>query len=345
MKKIIAALACSSLFTGCMLTDMKKNMDEMHDATVSMNNKMNDTNAGMAKTNELVSAAHKDGRHGGAASARAKALEDLEKAENASAKFAAAIEFMYGMEFQIWRPNLDSNDLRLSMFAQSIREFNNKAKNYIHNMDDVSGTACAEKNANICVLTGALHEVDAATQAQNVKAPISLFDIFAEGVDLNVKLTNGEVDFASLVPYQQQLSYYKDELVYFMRQRHNFLMAYAFSLMTQNDAGDSMKGLDKIFLGLKSGKLNFKWKPHFKQMGDGEFQRMYLFAEYVLATREVLVRNGIDLMADKTIVNLYRNINWSKVTPVKKADETMKETILRENVEKLKEAVDKITAI
>jgi hypothetical protein len=139
-----------------------------------------------------------------------------------------------------------------------------------------------------------------------------MLTLFSEGIEILHKTEKGEINFESLPRYQQQLLFYKDELISILQLRHNFLLAYAYSLMTQKTFGDSASRLSKIFSVIKSGVLNYKWTPNFNQMGIGEIKRISEIIDYVIETRTLLKSNEIALDADKKVQKIYQNIDWEK---------------------------------
>lgn len=351
-------IASSMVFTGCMLTEMKKNMDEMHDATVSMNEKMDTTNSGMKETNKGVSETGYTAkttflglRKDSAAKMRIEALNEMIAAGEIKAKLEASTAYMYAMEFQAWDPIMEGQGEREVLFQEALAEFFKKVSEFSGKKKKVSPTQQKEDMKNLYAFVAALHRNN-SLQTEKVTGSgygvISLLDLIADGIDADAAIKAGKMSEQDLKPYQREVTRELQTATYVLRVRHNFLNAYAYVLMDKSDLGDDPGMLEKIWRLTGNSMFGIKWVPNFPAMNLSQINYTRLVVEYSMATRDILTRNGIDAMTSQSIIKLLKNIDWEETYAELDAEAAHSGPIAaqnrKESLDALKAAIEKLIA-
>ncbi|MBI2607049.1 MAG: hypothetical protein HYW49_13325 [Deltaproteobacteria bacterium] len=320
---LAALTAASQIFAGCMLTDLKKNMDEMHDATVSMNKKMDTTNSGMSTTNAGVSetgytakktflALRKDS----AFKARKEALRALRESKTMGAKLDAATSYMFAMEFQAWDPLLESNEEREVLFKEGMEDFIEDTKELMTNHAKVSPTSQNAKMWNLYAISAALHKINSLQKNVAKKSPfkiVSMIDLLAGGLDALTAINKSELSVNDISDddYRTVVMRWKEDAIYLLRVRQNFINAFAFAMSAMEEDGDEPSLVRKGILLVGAGMLGIDWTPTLADRDTKQIQYYNIMLDYSLATRDILDRNGIDAKSSKSILKIYRNMDWS----------------------------------
>lgn len=123
---------------------MKKNLDEMHDATVAVGKQTPAMKQTTDELKELTCTMYRSLRQGNAKMSRDQDLVDMRKAEEISEKLAEASEYMQGFEYQVWSPSCENVISREKVMEQAVREFLAKLQGFSHKRDKVAATKTAE---------------------------------------------------------------------------------------------------------------------------------------------------------------------------------------------------------
>ncbi|WP_374028971.1 hypothetical protein [Bdellovibrio bacteriovorus] len=152
--KSLVLLACAGgLVSAC---EMKKNLDDMHKATVEMSEttkRMEEKTTELdkksesldSKTAELYDAL----RQGNAAILRKEFLDQMSEATEIPKKLALGVKYYWAFEFQLWSMQGLDNDVRREELAVSAaREFIREIHEYAPTNDFISPTTSDNKEKN-----------------------------------------------------------------------------------------------------------------------------------------------------------------------------------------------------
>ncbi len=347
----------SILLSGCMLTEMKKNMDEMHDATVSMNGKMDTTNKNMGVTNGgmeetkyiskemLLGMRPKEARD-----TRVKEWAALLKGKTMPEKLDAAAAFNYAMEFQGLEPRFEDEADRQALYKAGVEELVQKIRSQIKNRDKTSATQKSEHMENLYAVAAQLHKV---SHKQETKArdwgfkPMSTYDVIIEGMKNNWKIDNNEesVNESGTETSTTITGRWMEDVTYLLRVRANFLAAYTFVMMAADGNGDEPSFLDKAWILIKTNLFKKSWSTNLVNRDTKQIQYYNFILNLALTTRNDIMDMRIMPMTDKKIVNILSHIDFSdvdaSVDPAKGDQLSVREK--RAALQELKDTIAKYT--
>ncbi len=354
LKNLSLLVPGAMLVTGC---GMIRNLSEMHDNTKEMNattsgmanttagmakttndmakttndmatttNGMAKTTAGMAVTTEsmakYVTVTYDDLRLGNTRQARQEALEAIKTSEEMPAKMGYASEYFAAMEYQFWKPELETEEKRQAMMMTAVKDFFRKVKEYISNYDMVAPTATDPQTENLYSLAAALHYVnpaqDEALRGKDNIQTVTMLSMIEDGLRAKRDLETGVTTVDSVPAYQLEVLRQEQAAVYLLRVRQNFLKAFAFVSAASQESGNDPQKWKSIWDWIK-GKFGGNWVPNFAVRNAAQVDYNAIVLDYAAETLNMLNSMGYDPKSDGKIKTLLQSMNVDAVDPGKSA--------------------------
>lgn len=336
-KKILSSCLALALASSC---SVKKNMDQMGDDT----HKMAGTTEGMAKTTEDMKktteemSKHVEGtkadsqrmqillRQGQTLDARNNAIKHMEEADEMPAKLAHAVAYHEAQEYQLWIPKEEEDDKRDAMITDAVKEFFKIFASYVDDYSDFSVSSSHSSMQNMSALAGALHynnDNQARLLREGGKCPdfpvckgnlLSMVEIIEAGMAKKNQLNRGLIATSDLKPWELEILRKEQDVVYLLKIRYNFLVAYAYALASAEKAGDEASKFTNItrFLGLLG---TGKWTPNFLSRNTAQIEYNALVLEYAQQTRDFLKSVGypIEDSVDNKVAKIWSRARWERI--------------------------------
>jgi len=312
MTRLHSSSALTLAFTAALLSasscKLKKDMDEMHDATLGMEK----ITEGMSKTTCVM---YRSLRQGNAKLSRDQDFEDIRAVKDVSGRLAEAAEYMQGFEYQVWSPTCIDEASRDVALEQSVRELLSKIQGFIKDRSEVGATKTSENAQVLYALAATLHYTN-VLQGDFLKGSehtvLRPFDILVKGLELDQVRNRGESVSANFPGWAEVIGKYSKDAEYLLRIRANFLMAYAYALADGDEFGNTPSKMEKIVRVLGTKFFSKKWKPNLNARTSTEIrERITSAMKYAVETRSALISLGIEPMTDETILNVWKNADFS----------------------------------
>lgn len=312
MSRSYSSSAFTAAFAAALLSasscKLKKDMDEMHDATLGMEK----ITEGMSKTTCVM---YRSLRQGNAKLSRDQDLEDMRQRESIPGRLAEAAEYMQGFEYQVWSPTCVDETPRDVALEQNVREMIAKIQDFIKDRSKVSATQKSDNAEMLYALAGTLHYTN-VLQGDFLKGTehtvLRPFDILVKGLELDQARNRGESVTENLPTWAEIVGNYSTDVKYLLRIRANFLMAYAYALTDGDEFGNPPNAVEKIWRVASAKLLSKKWKPNLNARTATEIRgRITAAMKYSVETRAALVKLGIEPMTDETILKVWKNADFS----------------------------------
>lgn len=313
--KSLVILACvGGLVSAC---EMKKNLDDMHKATVEMSDTtkdMSETTKRMeektgdldkksealdSKTAELYDAL----RQGNAAVLRKEFLEQMTEANEMPKKLALGVKYFWAFEFQLWSmQGLDNDARREELASSAAREFIREIHEYAPDNEFISPTSDDNKEKNFLALATTLHEVNDKQKNrvdQKGLPQFSMLSLIERALKEKASLDAGQISVDQLSHSSYDLLGFEDKLIQILQARHNFILTMLVAKASHVDRDWKSK--------IKLGLLGMKWTLNFGDYNDVEVTEMKRYVKAVLDTRAILTRAGHPIQVDETIMKIIKN--------------------------------------
>ncbi|MFM6930446.1 MAG: hypothetical protein ACKOX6_18430 [Bdellovibrio sp.] len=340
---ILMSLCLCGLLSAC---EVKKNLDDMHDATVKMSNTtedMSDTTKRMeektgeldkksgdldSKTAELYDAL----RQGNAAILRKEFLTQMTDSKEMAKKLSLGVKYFWAFEFQLWSmQGLDDAPRREELATSGAREFIREVQEYASVNDFISPTTTNNKEKNFLALATTLHEVN--DKQKNRVDPkgiehMSMLTLIERALNEKRSLEAGKISLSQLSGSSYELLNFEDRLIQLLQARHNFILAMIVARTSKVDQSLQTK--------VKLGLLGMKWSLDLSKFSDVEIAELKKYAKGVLDTRLIIAKAGHNIEADETIMKILRNSNISVSTGKRTLERTSTEQELLTSLKILK---------
>ena len=307
-----------------------RNMDEMHDATVSMNNKMDGTNSAVARTNDAVErtnlyvqTTYFDLRQGNAKTIRYNALQEMEHSGSPEAKIASAGVFAMGFEFQLWTgTGPDTASRRDGLYDEAMKELFRTIQNYkdLDRPIDVASTDGRMQNLEAIAVT--LHFVNpSAIPDPRTGRDASLLSLIEDTIARREALWSlSAAERARTPEYQKEILDHLEDAVYLLQLRANFLGA-----MVLGQVSD----IQSAGLVSKAGMLLKGWDARIDRLNVTQLDTYKLWLEESMRVRSELEASGFDARMDSKLMKIYRNMRM--VSAAAPAAESAKASVVESN--------------
>lgn len=313
----LIAVAAQSL-VGC---GVIRNMDEMHDATVSMNNKMDGTNSAVARTNDAVErtnlyveTTYFDLRQGNAKTIRYNALEEMERSISPEAKIAAAGVFAMGFEFQLWTgTGPDTASRRDGLYDEAMKELFRTIQNYkeLDRPIDVASTDGQMLNLEAIAVT--LHFVNpSAIPDPRTRRDASLLSLIEDTIARREALWSlSTAERARIPDYQKEILDHLEDAVYLLQLRANFLAAMVLGKVSD---------IQSAGLIAKAGMLFKGWDARLDRLNVTQLDSCKLWLDESMRVRGELSSWGFDPRMYSKLMKIYRNMRTAAISEAVEAE-------------------------
>lgn len=329
-KDLLLLLSLTTLLGAC---EMKKNLDEMHGATVEMNNTtktMNENTTQMnERTTELKTATgelYDALRQGDSLAARRAALDNLVKIKDPARKLSEAAKYFMSFEFQFWtNEGQDAGEeQRHELAREAAMEFFKDVQQFIPDLklkpNPMAGQIIATEKSNLVnglnSLSVAMHYLN-PKQEQRLKEhpemkPLSMNKIIEESLLAKATIEAGEKSLRDYPAYVHEVLANEPIAIYLLEARYNFLAAILLGKST-NIAHSKLAATRTLLTDwtLDLSKFNIAQTEEIKQFISG-----------ALKTKAVLTKVGVHPHTDvllKRILKKMKLVNTTKAASEKKA--------------------------
>jgi hypothetical protein len=220
-------------------------------------------------------------------------------------KLAVSVKYYWSFEFQLWSMiGLDDEARREELASSAAREFIREIHELVPADDTfISPTSKDNNEQDFLALATTLHEVNDKQKNRVDKASIQRFSmlyLIERALDQKTQIDEGKITMAQLAPSSYDLLGFESKLVQLLQARHNFLMT-----MWLAKASDIDKSFwKKINLGL----LGSSWDFDLSKFNDVEVSEMKKYLKAAKEARDILTRNGHEVVVDETVLKVSRNV-------------------------------------
>ncbi|WP_413288922.1 hypothetical protein [Bdellovibrio sp. HCB337] len=316
-KNLLLLLSLTTLLGAC---EVKKNVDEMHGATVEMNDTTKTMNE---NTEELKTAAgelYDALRQGDSLSARRAALDNLVKTEDPARKLSEAAKYFMSFEYQFWSNEGQDKGAhrRDEMATEAAREFFKDVQQFIPGMNLVpkplAGQIVPTKKSN---LINCLNALSVTTHFLNPKqelrmkadpkmTKLSMNKIIEDSLLAKESIESGEKKLSDYPGYVEEVLSNEAIAVYLLEARYNYMAALLLG-KTTNIAHSKLAATVSIMK---------EWTLDLSTFNIAQTEEIKKFLSGSLKTKTTLKKLGIK---PRTDILLARLINKMKVDSSKKA--------------------------
>lgn len=354
---LLSTVAISSqILSGCMVTELKKNMDEMHNATVSMNDKMDSTNAGMNATNEALRHACMAQVQGESKNSRRAGLEEIESSKSMGKKLAAAVAYNFAFEQQVQKSECYQFPEYIATVKDfMVREFLESIQEYVGDMSKISTLGMGNKVDSLHAILLTLHYVNPVQQqlakTHNFTAQ-SMLDLLADGIAAEASINANEVSTYDIAPHAKSVRKLIEEVRYLLKERYDFLPAFSYTLMTTHPSGNI---LSKAELLMRMGKvelaefianhkllswikLDGKWVPNLERKNATQIAYYAEILERAVETRNIIEKIDSSIETNKPFYDFFKNMDLTGFDSIVKDGDTQSIRDTKLAIERLKVA-------
>ncbi|WP_347356990.1 hypothetical protein [Bdellovibrio sp.] len=318
--KTLLVLACvGSLTSAC---EVKKNLDDMHKATVEMSETTKrmeektselDKKSGSLddKTAELYDAL----RQGNAALLRKEFLQQMNESKEMAKKLSLGVKYFWAYEFQLWSmQGLDNDHRREELASSAAREFIREIHEYAPTEEFISPTSDNNTDMNFLALVTTLHEVN--DKQKNRVDPkgiehMSMLSLIERALKQKTELDAGRISINDLAPASYDLLAFESKLIQILQARQNFILTMLVAKASNIDKDLKTK--------IKLGLLGMKWSLDLNRYNDVEINEMTRYLKAVMDTRAILKNAGHAIVVDDTIQKVMLNGQFTKTKAQGKA--------------------------
>ena len=304
---------------------MIKNLDDMHDGMVSMddttkrmknstadmNEKMDATNEEIHKTNLYIAAQYSDLRQGSAATLRIESLRRMEESDSIEAKISNAALFYMALEFQLWKNfGKDTEESRIGLYDQAMAQYFRELPEYTHNKSTLDPSSTNDDMESVDALAVAMHFANPNAlmldEKRNIKAMTVLKlieDTLKERWDIWAMPFHVQRD--KVPEYKREILKNQELAVYMLQVRHNFLAAMALAKISDLKAG-GWKGfwakLDAYFT---------KWEGKLVRNNITQLDFANVWVTEAIRTRDKLVELGYEPKYNSKLKRIFGHMTFS----------------------------------
>lgn len=328
------------LLTSC---SAKKQLDNMHDATLVMkestqqlNEKTDDIKSDSDSLLQLTEELYDSLRQGDAVKIRQAAWNDSLKAQRIEEKLAQSALYFMSFEFQLWN-NYGQDllkDKRLSLQQQAAMEFFVKIEsiapqNYNANplasplQYDIGGFgeifSDSNKNATFNSMAAAMHKIN-RKQFENLKkmnlqeTPISFLTIIEQALEIKILIDSGKMKVEEAPKFALEVLAHQEVVIALLETRVQFLTTMFLMTATGLQQKSVFTQAREIYL---NHLLNKRWLLDLTKWDRA--QKYYYQTEVLdqaLHTKKILQKMGISIQFNKYLLSLIRRMNVKTTTNI-----------------------------
>jgi hypothetical protein len=342
---LVLASSIGAILSGC---SIKKNLDEMHAATVEvshtsgeMNKKMDTTNQQMADTKTQIieqvaisrrletqtqgldektrqlkltsEALYRDLRQGNSLTIRGQRLEAMERTPEIDAKVSEAGKYFMAFEFQLYKYFGFDNDANMEKLQlDAIDEFVRDVRRYSFGGYAIDLTSNNDNMKNLFAMSVALHRINPNEEELVRYKNLKELTLLSMILDTLAKKKDIDAGVVQAKEFEHQILVNEDDMVYMLQLRSNFLAGMVL---------EKLSGVQEAGFLRKAKMALFHWAADFSELNHNQDQ-LKEYAKWMsecLRIRDLLSKMGYDTRIDGMLVKLYRHMNV-QVTAVKPTD-------------------------
>lgn len=323
LKKLTSPLTnllTSAIFTGIFIgivsaCETKREMSEMHDATVEMNTRTEElaqnSNDLKEQTGELYDAL----RQGDSLQLRRNALERLVQTSDPANKLSEAAKYFMSFEVQLWSGSgPDATDEKRQLLALSAtKEF---FKDVLQFIPDDQRTASPLNGQILTTDAGnkfhCLNALAAAMHLLNPKQelylktnasmkPVSMMSLVQEALLAKESIESGAQDLKAVPGFVREVLANEKEAIYLLQARYNYIPTVLLGRST-NIATSKLAAV-KMFASA--------WTLDLEKFNTVQVYEFNEFLKAALETRDLLKQLGHSITMDAQVARIYKNMSVS----------------------------------
>lgn len=312
-KQIHLSLALASLI-GLSSCQMKKNLDEMHEATVAVS-----ATSGRLEnqTVEMYDAL----KQGDSLTARRNGLVALSEAADPSKKISEAAKYFMSFEFQLWSASgQDTAERRQELLATGAKEFLREVQEFIEpNQVDPKPTAQAgDRNQNLNAISVALHFINPKQTEMLHRNPgykeVSMYSIIKDGLAAGAEIAAGKKTLRDFPAHVREVLVYERVATLLVQARYNYYGAMALGKVTPiRSASPHLK-----MIGLETSlpnQIRMRYQPwalDISKVGATELEETARYLEGGLKAFDFMRSVGIEPRLNRDLAKIYKNMKPSQ---------------------------------
>lgn len=292
--------------------------DRVMDSTLAMGETTNRMKEGMDQTNQTMNqmASNTDNmyhqiRTKEAQETRNRSFESMNQSDVFEDKLTDAAAYHQGFEYHLWNNGATKEDtlkFREVLLETAVKEYFRKLQRYMDEAKDPSEVSPTNEDnwaQNLMVLAVTMHEVH-HHQANLVHEhpeldEHSMLSIVKEGLKLQQKISNGEMERSELKDYQNALLEWHEEAINLLRYRYNILMTMTLVKVSEVKKKPSLGLFGLSGLYIKAKHIYFKWDSKFHTLVESKQAMVNDFINEAINTRDFLNEIGIEVSLDKKV--------------------------------------------
>ncbi len=284
----------------------------MHDSISKMSGSIDSMRDSIHDVKSDADVLYFDLRAAQARDARQNALAAMNASNDIGTKIGFATEYLASLEYQSWKPMLETDRGRQALMSEAVQEFFLKIRQFISDRSDVSPSSNANMAQNLYALAAGIQfvsqtQIDALNGTSKVQ--VSMLSMIEDGINAKKGVSDGTLSLSSLPDYQAQVLIQEQDAIYFLRVRQNFLKAFAFVLAASDSEGDAPGTLMLFWDYIRSNIFNGSWTPNFSSRNILQIQFNAGALEFATETETFLRTHGYDPMNDKKISVFLNHLN------------------------------------
>lgn len=309
-KSLLIVLSCGVLLSAC---QVKKNLDEMHNATVEMNQTTQNMNQNTTQLKTATDELYNALRQGDSLAARRSSLDNLTKTANPAKKLSEAAKYFMSFEFQLWNnEGQDFGDHRRETLAKDAAlEFFKDVQQFIPDMklkpQPLAGQILSTEDGNLIhslnALAVTMHYLN-PKQEHYLKEhpgvePFSIYALIEKSLLAKASIESGEKSLSDYPAYMAEVLANEDVALYLLEARYNYLAALFLGRST-SIAHNKLSAVRA---------LTTDWTLDLSPFNVARTEEIKLFISGALKAKALLNKVGASPRLDPIIKRILKNMN------------------------------------
>lgn len=296
-----------ALSSGC---SVKKQLDEMHDATVRLAEDSPKKDGTNVMANYLLK--------GDTARMRMEKLEAMDRAHSMRGKMSAAAAYYYSFEYQSWNAAIGATpELKSAMLHRMVEEYFNDIAEYRDRNDGTSATSKDNTREGLYALAAAMHRIDSDRERTPAEFfttdPESVYSLVANTlIQYRAAYEAKQVNQNDLKLWQLKILQNETLAIQMLKIRANFLFASPLAVVAGMDSDRGfwrtigLQGIADFFSGAWKKMIGGSDPQYNLSRAELEYESLKL--EKALETRRALAQMGVQLEIDQDVYDIYENL-------------------------------------
>lgn len=304
----VLALSLTAAFaSGC---SVKKQLDEMHDATVKLAEDSPKKDGTNVMANYLLK--------GDTARMRMEKLEEMNRKHSMRGKMSAAAAYYYSFEYQSWNEAIGATPtLKAAMLHRMVEEYFNDLSEYRNRNDGTDATSKDNIREGLYALAAAMHRIDSDRERTPAEFfatdPDSVYSLVVNTlVQYRAAYNDKKISRDSLKLWQLKILQNETLAIQLLKIRANFLFASPLAIVAGMDSDRGfwrtigMQGIADFFSGAWKKIIGGSDPQYNLSRAELEYESLKL--EKALETRKALAQMGETLEVDQDVYDIYENL-------------------------------------